>query len=111
VLAAAAPVDSVALLALALTLLGLGWNFGIVAGTAMVTDAVPPAERARTQGTVDLTIALAGAAGGLSSGYVVAATSFAALSLAGGALALALLPVLLAARPRAAGPRAAPGRA
>jgi MFS family permease len=96
VVAAIAPADSVALLAVALALLGLGWNFGLVAGTAMVTDAVPLAQRARTQGSVDLTIALAGATGGMTSGFVVAASSYAVLSIAGGLLALAVLPWLLA---------------
>jgi MFS family permease len=102
VVAAAAPAGSAALLAVALGLLGLGWNFGLVAGTAMVTDAVPLAQRARTQGSVDLTISLAGATGGMSSGFVVATASYAALSIASGLLALALVPVLLAARRRAA---------
>jgi MFS family permease len=95
IVAATAPEDSVALLALALALLGLGWNFGLVAGTAMVTDAVPLARRASTQGTVDLLIAVAGAGAGLSSGFVVAAASYATLSIAGGVLALALVPVLM----------------
>jgi hypothetical protein len=35
-------------LALALILLGLGWNLGLVAGTALLTDAVPLDRRART---------------------------------------------------------------
>ena len=51
-------------------------------------------ENNRTQGNVDLGVALAGATGGISSGFVVAASSFAVLALAGGALALALLPLL-----------------
>lgn len=96
--AAAAPDDSVAVLAVALIFLGLGWSLGIVAGTAMVTDATPLARRARTQGSVDLAMALAGATGGLSSGFVVAAASYPALALAGGTLALAVIPLLLAAR-------------
>jgi len=101
-LAATAPAESVVLLAVALGLLGLGWNFGLVAGTAMVTDAVPLSRRARTQGSVDLAVALSGATGGMSSGFVVAATSYAALSLAGGVVALAILPVLLSERRRSA---------
>jgi MFS family permease len=103
VVAAAAPGESVALIALALALLGLGWNLGLVAGTAMVTDATPLHTRARTQGTVDLAVSLSGASGGMTSGFVVAATSYAVLSVAGGLLALALLPVLLVARPRGGG--------
>jgi MFS family permease len=101
VLAAVAPDDSVVLLALALALLGLGWNFGLVSGTAIVTDAVPLETRARTQGWVDVSIAIAGAGGGLMSGVVVEMTSYSVLSFAGGLLALAILPAVAAA----AGPR------
>ncbi|WP_070029896.1 MFS transporter [Streptomyces sp. F-1] len=96
VLAAAAPGGSVALLALALGLLGLGWNLGLVSGTAIITDTVPLATRARTQGMVDVSIAIAGATGGMASGIMVAATGYPALALTGGALALALLPAIAA---------------
>ncbi|MFJ2032245.1 MFS transporter [Streptosporangium sp. NPDC087985] len=96
IVAAAAPGDSVALLALALALLGLGWNFGLISGTAIITDAVPLASRATTQGMVDVSIAIAGATGGLASGIVVAAASYPLLALAGGILALAVLPAIAA---------------
>ncbi|MFJ2899121.1 MFS transporter [Streptomyces sp. NPDC087218] len=96
ILAAAAPGDSVLLLALALALLGLGWNFGLVSGTAIITDTVPLATRARTQGLVDVSIALAGATGGMASGIMVAATSYPVLALTGGVLSLALLPAVVA---------------
>ncbi|MFE6633445.1 MFS transporter [Streptomyces tendae] len=96
ILAAAAPGDSVFLLALALALLGLGWNFGLVSGTAIITDTVPLATRAKTQGVVDVSIAIAGAAGGMASGIMVAAASYPALALTGGALSLALLPAVAA---------------
>ncbi|MBJ6641731.1 MFS transporter [Streptomyces sp. DHE7-1] len=96
VLAATAPGDSVALLALALALLGLGWNLGLVSGTAIITDTVPLATRARTQGLVDVSIAVAGATGGLASGVMVDATSYPALALTGGVLSLALLPATAA---------------
>ncbi|WOI61327.1 MFS transporter [Streptomyces fradiae] len=95
-LAALAPGDSVPLLALALALLGVGWNFGLVAGTAIITDTVPLATRARTQGLVDVAVAVAGATGGMASGIVVAATGYPALALAGGVISLALLPVVAA---------------
>ncbi|MCF3172013.1 MFS transporter [Streptomyces sioyaensis] len=95
-LAALAPADSVALLALALALLGLGWNLGLVSGTAIITDAVPLATRAKTQGTVDVAIAIAGATGGLASGLVVSAASYPVLALTGGVLALALVPAIAA---------------
>jgi MFS family permease len=108
VLAALAPPESMLLLAIALALLGLGWNFGLVGGTALVTDAVSLADRARTQGTVDLGVALSGAGGGMASGFVVASAGYAVLSLSGGLLALALIPALFAERRgRSPGPVAA----
>ncbi|HDX9588162.1 TPA: MFS transporter [Bacillus pseudomycoides] len=98
VLAAIAPSDSLILLVVALSLLGLGWNLGLISGTAQIVDSTEPATRAKTQGKVDVFIALAGASGGAMSGMVVANSSYAALSLAGGALALLLIPVVLWSR-------------
>lgn len=99
VLAAVAPPHSLPALVVALLLLGIGWNFGLVSGTALVTDALPPGNRASTQGLVDVGIALAGAAGGMSSGAVVTLAGYPALAAAGGVLALAIVPVVaLAAR-------------
>jgi len=92
--AAYAPGDSIVLLVAALVLLGVGWNFGLIAGTALVVDATSPADRARTQGTVDVLIALGGAGGGAMSGMVMSATSYSTLSLLGGVLSLLLVPVL-----------------
>jgi MFS family permease len=98
VIAASAPVDSVATLLLALVLLGLGWNLGLVSGTTLVTDAVPLATRARTQGVVDLGIAIAGAGGGLSSGLIVTSASYATLTLIGGILGLLIIPIAAVVR-------------
>ncbi|TQM38876.1 MFS transporter [Pseudonocardia cypriaca] len=97
IVAASAPDDSVALLAVALALLGLGWNLGLVTGTAIITDVAPPATRARTQGLVDVVIAVAGAGGGMVSGLVVAAAGFPVLALGGGLLALAVVPMVVVA--------------
>lgn len=96
VLAATAPGGSVPFLALALALLGVGWNFGLVSGTAIITDTVPLATRAKTQGMVDVAIAIAGATGGMASGIMVAAAGYPALALTGGVLSLALLPAIAA---------------
>lgn len=93
-LAGLAPPHSVPALAAALVLLGLGWNFGLVSGTALVIDALPPARRASGQGLVDVGIALAGAVGGMSSGLVVVLGGYRTLALGGGLLALAVIPVL-----------------
>lgn len=94
VVGAYAPGDSLGLLILALVLLGLGWNFGLIAGTTLIVDATTPQTRAKVQGNVDVLIAFAGASGGAVSGVVMAASSFQIMSLAGGVLALLLLPVL-----------------
>lgn len=101
VLAAASPPDSLPLLAVALVLLGLGWNLGLISGTALITDSVALATRARTQGMVDVGIAVSGAVGGMASGFVVAGLGFPFLAAVGGALALSLIPAIaLAARRR-----------
>ncbi len=101
VTAAFAPGDSLALLTVALVLLGLGWNLGLISGTALIVDSTPLATRAKTQGAVDVLIAIAGTSGAAASGVVVDAASFAALSLGGGFLALLLVPVVAWHRPPA----------
>ncbi|CEH30827.1 MFS transporter [Aneurinibacillus migulanus] len=98
VLAAVAPADSMLVLIIALALLGLGWNFGLISGTALIVDATNPFTRAKTQGSVDVLIALAGASGGALSGMVVAHSSYTTLSLAGGILSLLLIPVVIWSR-------------
>lgn len=97
-LAAFAPADSMILLIVALALLGLGWNFGLISGTAAIVDATPPQLRAKTQGKVDVLIALAGATGGALSGMVAAQTSYSTLSLLGGVLSLLLIPMIIWSR-------------
>nr|WP_230321307.1 MFS transporter [Planococcus salinarum] len=93
--AALAPGGSLPMLVLALALLGLGWNFGLISGTALIVDSTLPEARAKTQGTVDVLVALSGAAGGMLSGMVVAGYSFSTLSFGGGFLALLLIPVVV----------------
>ena len=95
VIAAFAPGDSMVLLVIALSLLGLGWNFGLISGTALIVDSTDTAIRAKTQGTVDVLIALSGAAGGALSGMIVAGSSYLALSFTGGMLSLLLIPVVV----------------
>lgn len=95
VVGATVPGDSLPGLVLALVLLGVGWNIGLISGTALVIDGTVPATRPRVQGTIDVLIALAGAGGGALSGVVEAQTSYPTLALGGGALALFLIPVVL----------------
>lgn len=95
VLAAFAPAESMTSLIIALALLGLGWNFGLISGTSLIIDNTTPETRAKVQGTLDVFIALSGAVGGALSGVIVKLSSYAVLSLAGGTLALLLIPVVL----------------
>jgi len=98
IMGAVVPADSMIGLVIALALLGLGWNFGLISGTAIIIDATTPSTRARTQGSVDVLIALSGASGGALSGMIMAQTSFGTLSLAGGFLSLLLIPVVVWSR-------------
>ncbi|WP_213367205.1 MFS transporter [Mesobacillus boroniphilus] len=95
VMAAVGPGESMLWITLALILLGLGWNFGLISGTALLVDATNPNNRAKMQGTVDVMVALSGASGGMLSGMVVANSSFAFLSMAGGVLSLVLIPFVI----------------
>ncbi|MFJ7367744.1 MFS transporter [Peribacillus frigoritolerans] len=98
VISAIAPGDSMILLVIALSLLGLGWNFGLISGTALIVDSTDTSNRAKTQGTVDVLIALSGASGGALSGMIVAGSSYTALSFIGGLLSLLLIPVVIWSR-------------
>lgn len=94
-IAAYAPGDSLPMIILALMLLGLGWNFGLISGTTLIVDSTPPLKRAKTQGTIDVLVALSGATGGAMSGVIVGSTSYAFLGIAGGVLSLILLPIVM----------------
>jgi len=75
-------------LAVSLFLLGLGWNFCFVGGSALLSDQLSPVERSRTQGTNDLLVGLASATGSFGSGIVFAATSYTVITIFAGVLSL-----------------------
>jgi len=75
-------------LAVALFLLGLGWNFLFVSGSSLLSDQLTAAERSRTQGVNDLLLGLASGAGSLGSGFVFAGVGYAAMGLVGAAVSL-----------------------
>jgi MFS family permease len=80
-------------LALALFLVGLGWNLCYIAGSSLLADILAPAERGNVQGASELAVNLASACSSLSSGFILAALGYSALGTAGAALAL--LPLAL----------------
>ena len=84
---------------LALVLLGLGWNFTYIGGTTLLTEAYRPSERAKAQGTNEMTIFSVQAISAFSSGVLVNAAgwntlNYVALPLiaTAGAAALWMLP-------------------
>ena len=81
-------------LAVSLFLLGLGWNFCFVGGSALLSDQLSPAERSHTQGNNDLMVGLASATGSLGSGIVFAATSYTVIALFAGVLPV--IPLVMA---------------
>jgi MFS family permease len=87
-----APISSeVPSLALALFLLGLGWNFAFVAGSTLLSDHLIPAERGRAQGAGEMSVAIGAGIGTLSSGYLFDFGGIDLVSLVGLALSIALL--------------------
>ena len=82
------------LIALALFLLGLGWNFCYVAGTALLTDTLTLAERGRIQGSSDVLIGLISALGALGSGLVFATLGYTLMGVV--SLMAALVPMWMA---------------
>lgn len=95
IIAAIAPGESLFLLTIALSLLGIGWNFGLISGTALIVDSTVSINRAQTQGTVDIFIALGGALAGALSGVILSNFSYEILSLMGGIISLILIPVVI----------------
>jgi predicted MFS family arabinose efflux permease len=64
----------------------VGWNFAFVAGSALLTDALSPNERASIQGLADLVMGLLGALGSAAGGLILGAWGFGALNALGAAV-------------------------
>ncbi|HUQ00439.1 MAG TPA: MFS transporter [Aeromicrobium sp.] len=87
---------------LGLGLLGVGWSASVIAGAALVAKSTDGAIRPLVQGLTDLSMHLAGAAGGLLAGIIVAAFGYGILNAAAGVLTIPLIVAVLAARQKAA---------
>jgi MFS family permease len=98
VLAGFAPGSDRTLVILALFLNGVGWNFAFVAGSALLTDALSPPERASIQGLADLAMGLMGASGSAAGGMILGLWGFAVLNTVGAMLVLAPLAATLLRR-------------
>jgi MFS family permease len=103
-LAGLAPGSDRTLVILGLFLNGVGWNFAFVAGSALLTDALSPAERASTQGLADLFMGMMGAFGSAAGGMILGVWGFTVLNTLGAALVLGPLGATLLRRPILASP-------
>ncbi len=86
-----------------LFLLGVGWNIGLIAGSALLTNAVPANARVEVQGTADLTMSFCGGMAAFASGFVKQAWGFHLLADAATLLAGALLVLAYVQRLRLSG--------
>lgn len=64
-----------------LFLLGLGWSFALVAGSAMLGDSVDPAVRPAVQGTAETAMNVVSAVAAGVSGPILSAIGFGGLNL------------------------------
>ncbi len=76
-----------------LILLGLGWSAGLVAGSTLIAESVPAAERPGVQGFADLLMNLAAATTGGLSGVILGLVGYGGLSAI--AALLVALPLVL----------------
>ena len=104
-----APVAAdVPLLALALFLLGLGWNFCFVAGSTLLADVVATGEHGRVQGASEMVTALAAGVGSLGAGVLFEQAGIELVGAVGLFFSLSLIAVVLLRRlqkPQAASER------
>ncbi len=71
----AAPDDAITL-GIGLFLLGLGWSFTLIAGSAFLTESVAPEVKTSAQGASDLVMNLSGAGGGALAGVIIGTLSY-----------------------------------
>jgi predicted MFS family arabinose efflux permease len=81
-----------------LILLGIGWSASVISGAAMLTASLDIAVRPVVQGFSDLAMNLAGAAGGLAAGIVVAISGYGTLNAAAAVLTVPVIALVVAGR-------------
>ena len=94
IVAALSPANSLIGITIALVLLGIGWNFGLISGTALIIDGTTMATRAKVQGMTDVWIAIFGASAGLLSGVFMDMSTYGTLAFVGGLIGFILFPLL-----------------
>ncbi len=84
-------------------LIGVGWNFGLVASSALIVQTFDGPNRVGIQGLADMCMTAGGASAGIAAGLILAVSTFPVLGLA--ATVIGLLPALAVAGRRRWAPR------
>jgi MFS family permease len=103
--------DAPTLLFPSLWALGLGWNFGLIGGSSLLSESVPAEQRVAVQGSADLLMSLCGGIAGFSSGFIRRAFGFHMLANLATLAAGVLLVVAYAAHQQSRRRRPAPATA
>jgi MFS family permease len=89
--------------AVALIILGLGWNFGFIGGTTLLTESYRPSERGKVQAANDFGISILMVIASSSSGFILADWGWHAVPMAifpPAGIALAMLAWLMMSEPK-----------
>ncbi len=84
----------------ALFLLGIGWNFGLVGGSAALTGSVAPAARVGVQGLSDLVMVSSGVLSTLAAGAINQVWGFGPLGVVAAVMSAGLFASVLIGRPK-----------
>jgi MFS family permease len=76
VVSGTAAANDVPRLGIGLFLLGLGWSFTLIAGSALLSSSVDPTLKTSSQGASDLVMNLAGAGGGATAGVIISSLTY-----------------------------------
>ena len=76
IVAGTAAADDIPRLGIGLFLLGLGWSFTLIAGSALLSSSVDQILKTSVQGASDLVMNLAGAIGGAIAGVIISSLSY-----------------------------------
>ncbi len=79
----------------AMLLLGAGWNLALLSGSALIIQVLPEHVRPRREGLGDASMGLAAAAGGIASGALMQATSYATLAASAAAVTIVTCAILI----------------
>jgi MFS family permease len=101
-LAGSSPAGASVRIGTGLFLLGLGWSCCTIAGSALVTESTPLADRTDVQGAADLVMNVVAAGAGVLAGVVVDGWGFSALNAFAGVLVLGVLLAVFRSRRAAA---------